>query len=84
MRAAGAADGFGPITVEDNGPNDADGDDGEFLVVDLLLGTYLITETVPPAATTCRPIRIEEVVLSGRAVGGRRLPGIRRGATHAS
>lgn len=44
----GAADGFGPITVVDNGANDEDSDPGELSVSGLLLGTYRITETVPP------------------------------------
>jgi uncharacterized repeat protein (TIGR01451 family) len=61
---AGAGDGFGPITVLDNGPNDADSDDGEFLVVDLLLGTYLITETVPPTGFDLPADADQEVVLS--------------------
>jgi hypothetical protein len=44
----GAADGFGPLTVTDNGQNDEDDDPGELLVTGLLLGTYRITETVAP------------------------------------
>jgi uncharacterized repeat protein (TIGR01451 family) len=37
------------VTVLDNSAPDADPDDGEFLLVGLLLGTYTIEETVPPA-----------------------------------
>ena len=44
---AGAATGFS-LSVTDNDANDADPDDGEFLVTGLLLGTYTITETTPP------------------------------------
>lgn len=37
-----------PITVVDNGVNDADPDAGEILVVDLPIGQYSVTETVAP------------------------------------
>lgn len=63
----GAADGFGPITVADNGSNDADADNGEFLVTGLLLGTYLITETVPPSGYDLPADPDQEVVLNGES-----------------
>ncbi|MBW9095645.1 DUF11 domain-containing protein [Microbacterium jejuense] len=45
--AAGAA--AFPRTVVDNGLNDADPDAGEFLVVNVPIGTYTVTETAAPA-----------------------------------
>jgi tRNA A37 threonylcarbamoyltransferase TsaD len=41
-------DGAGTLTVLDNGPNDANPVAGQFLVVNVLPGTYVVTETVPP------------------------------------
>ncbi|MCE9545628.1 MAG: hypothetical protein K8T25_08935 [Planctomycetia bacterium] len=38
-----------PLTVVDNGANDADPDAGQILVNNVAFGTYTITETVPPA-----------------------------------
>lgn len=44
-----AADLFdGPVTVVDNGPDDADPADGAIRLEGLFTGTYQITETVPP------------------------------------
>ena len=63
---AGAADGFGPITVTDNGLNDEDDDDGKLLVTGLLLGTYLITETAAPNGYDLPGDADQEVVLSGQ------------------
>jgi uncharacterized repeat protein (TIGR01451 family) len=62
----GAANGFGPITVVDNGQNDEDADAGELLVSGLLLGTYRITETVPPDGYDL-PADIDQDVVLGDA-----------------
>jgi uncharacterized repeat protein (TIGR01451 family)/fimbrial isopeptide formation D2 family protein len=62
----GVATGFGPITVVDNGTNDADPDAGELLVTDLLLGTYRITETVPPTGYDLPSPGFQDVVLAGQ------------------
>ena len=59
----GAADGFGPITVVDNGTNDEDADAGELMVSGLLLGTYLISEIVPPSGYDLPADVDQEVVL---------------------
>jgi uncharacterized repeat protein (TIGR01451 family) len=59
----GAADGFGPLTVVDNGANDEDADAGELMVSGLLLGTYLITETIPPSGYDLPADADQEVVL---------------------
>jgi uncharacterized surface anchored protein len=40
---------LGTLTVVDNGSLDADTDLGQFLVQNVKLGTYTVTETVPPA-----------------------------------
>ena len=42
-------DGIGTLTVVDGGANDADPDPGQIAVINVLLGTYMITETVSPA-----------------------------------
>jgi fimbrial isopeptide formation D2 family protein/uncharacterized repeat protein (TIGR01451 family) len=60
----GAADGFGPITVVDNGQNDEDADPGELRVSGLLLGTYRITETVPPTGYDLPDPAYKDVVLT--------------------
>jgi uncharacterized repeat protein (TIGR01451 family) len=62
---AGAADGFGPLTVTDNGQNDEDSDVGELLVTGLLLGTYRITETVAPDGYDLPSPAFKDVVLNG-------------------
>ncbi len=41
--------GSGTLTVIDNGANDADPDQGQLLVNDVLVGSYTVTETVSPA-----------------------------------
>jgi uncharacterized repeat protein (TIGR01451 family) len=41
--------GSGSLTVADNGPNDANPADGQFLVINVPVGTYTVTETIPPA-----------------------------------
>jgi hypothetical protein len=61
---AGAATGFS-LSVTDNMAGDADPDAGEFLVTGLLLGTYTITETTPPAGYDLPADPSQEVVLSG-------------------
>ncbi|HET6380345.1 MAG TPA: SpaA isopeptide-forming pilin-related protein [candidate division Zixibacteria bacterium] len=61
----GAADGFGPITVVDNGTSDEDPDVGELLVTGLLLGTYRITETAAPSGYDLPDPAFQDVVLSG-------------------
>ena len=61
----GAAAGFGPITVVDNGANDGDADAGELLVSGLQLGTYRITETAAPAGYDLPDPAFQDVVLSG-------------------
>ncbi|HEX3220823.1 MAG TPA: SpaA isopeptide-forming pilin-related protein, partial [Candidatus Limnocylindria bacterium] len=64
----GAADGFGPITVVDNGTNDEDADPGELAVSGLKLGTYLITETVPPSGYDLPADADQQVVLDDESV----------------
>ena len=64
---AGAADGFGPLTVTDNGQNDEDSDAGELLVTGLLLGTYRITETVAPDGYDLPNPAFQDVVLNGES-----------------
>jgi fimbrial isopeptide formation D2 family protein/uncharacterized repeat protein (TIGR01451 family) len=59
----GAADGFGPLTVVDNGQHDADNDPGELRVSGLLLGTYRITETVAPTGYDLPDPAYKDVVL---------------------
>ncbi len=61
---AGAAVGFSR-TVTDNGTNDEDPDAGELLVTGLLLGTYRITETVPPTGYDLPAATHQDVVLAG-------------------
>jgi fimbrial isopeptide formation D2 family protein/uncharacterized repeat protein (TIGR01451 family) len=63
---AGAAIGFGPLTVTDNGANDADLDPGELRVNELKLGTYRITETVPPTGYDLPSPAFKDVVLSAQ------------------
>ncbi len=41
-------DNVGVLTVVDNGANDADSDAGQFLVTNVPLGSYVVTETVAP------------------------------------
>ena len=60
---AGAASGFGPITVVDNGQNDEDNVPGELTVSGLKLGTYRITETIPPAGYDLPSPAFKDVVL---------------------
>lgn len=67
---AGPADIFGPITVVDNGLNDEDPDAGELLVSGLLLGTYRITETIPPTDYALPSPAFQNVVLDGDPVTG--------------
>ncbi|MGH2357195.1 MAG: SpaA isopeptide-forming pilin-related protein [Candidatus Limnocylindria bacterium] len=62
---AGAALGFS-LSVTDNGSGDEDPDAGELLVTDLLLGTYRITETVPPTGYDLPSPAYQDVVLSGQ------------------
>jgi uncharacterized repeat protein (TIGR01451 family)/fimbrial isopeptide formation D2 family protein len=64
---AGAANGFGPLTVVDNGTNDEDPDAGELLVSGLLLGTYRIIETIPPTGYDLPADAVQDVVLSGES-----------------
>lgn len=42
-------DGVGTLTIVDGGLNDADQDLGQIAIFNVLLGSYTITETVPPA-----------------------------------
>ena len=44
-----------PITVVDNGANDADADAGQIKLDSVCPGTFTITETVPPAGSTADP-----------------------------
>ena len=62
---ASAASGFS-ATVTDNGLNDADPDNGELLLVGLKLGTYRITETVPPLGYDLPSPAFQDVVLAGQ------------------
>jgi uncharacterized repeat protein (TIGR01451 family) len=62
---AGPAVGFGPVTVVDNGTNDADPDAGELLVAGLKLGNYRITETVAPTGYDLPSPLYQDVVLAG-------------------
>jgi fimbrial isopeptide formation D2 family protein/uncharacterized repeat protein (TIGR01451 family) len=63
---AGAALGFGPLTVVDNGANDADPLAGKLRLNNLKLGSYRITETVPPTGYDLPSPAFKDVVLSGQ------------------
>src|SRR5581483_4208662 len=41
--------GSGSLVVADNGPNDANPVDGQFLITRVLPGTYTVTETAAPS-----------------------------------
>ena len=47
-----AGDATNPVTVVDNGSNDADPDPGQIRLNNVCLGSYTVTETVPPAGYT--------------------------------
>ncbi len=61
---------FGPLTVVDNGANDADDDPGELRVVGLKLGSYRITETVPPTGYLLDSPAFQDVTLDGHPATG--------------
>ena len=60
----------GTITVVDNGTNDADLDAGQLRVEQVCLGSYTITETIPPPdfildTDTTRSVTVSAADLSG-------------------
>jgi Prealbumin-like fold domain len=54
-----------PVTVVDNGPNDADTDSGQYRLVRVCLGTYTVTETVAPPGFALPADPDREVTVSG-------------------
>jgi hypothetical protein len=58
-------DGVGILTILDNGPGDADPALGQILVLNALLGTYTVTETVAPLgyAIDADPTRVVSVTV---------------------
>jgi hypothetical protein len=58
------SDGAGIMTVVDNGANDSDPDAGQLLVLNALLGTYTITETVAPVGFSLDPDPTRVVTVS--------------------
>ncbi|HYI66735.1 MAG TPA: SpaA isopeptide-forming pilin-related protein [Candidatus Limnocylindrales bacterium] len=62
---AGAAAGVSLTVTDNDGVYDADGDPGEIQVNGLLLGTYTITETMPPSGYDLPADASQDVVLSG-------------------
>ncbi|MCI0359861.1 MAG: hypothetical protein L0211_15395, partial [Planctomycetaceae bacterium] len=61
-------DGVGVLAVLDNGPNDADPDDGQFLVNNVPVGSFTVTETISPTGFALDDDVTRAVTVTGAAL----------------